>query len=107
MPPEGEGERLTAAQLATVRRWIEEGATGPDEPPPPDPREHWAFKPPVRPPLPAGRAPNPIDRPWVEVYPKLGPTATITSTAQNIMKMVNRAMANLRSSGLLLGFLSR
>ena len=30
----------------------------------------------------ANVSPNPIDRPWVEVYPKLGPTATITSTAQ-------------------------
>jgi uncharacterized repeat protein (TIGR01451 family) len=30
----------------------------------------------------ANVSPNPIDRPWVEVYPKLGATATITSTAQ-------------------------
>jgi uncharacterized repeat protein (TIGR01451 family) len=30
----------------------------------------------------ANVSPNPIDRPWVEVYPKLGPTATITSTTQ-------------------------
>jgi uncharacterized repeat protein (TIGR01451 family) len=25
---------------------------------------------------------NPVDRPWIDVYPKLGPTATITSTTQ-------------------------
>jgi uncharacterized repeat protein (TIGR01451 family) len=25
---------------------------------------------------------NPVDRPWIDVYPKLGPTATITSTSQ-------------------------
>ncbi len=30
----------------------------------------------------ANVSPNPIDRPWIDVYPKLGPTATITSTAQ-------------------------
>jgi uncharacterized repeat protein (TIGR01451 family) len=30
----------------------------------------------------ANVAPNPIDRPWVEVYPKLAPTASITSTSQ-------------------------
>ncbi len=26
--------------------------------------------------------PNPVDRPWIDVYPKLGATSTITSTAQ-------------------------
>ena len=30
----------------------------------------------------ANVAPNPIDRPWMEVYPKLGATATITNTTQ-------------------------
>ena len=30
----------------------------------------------------ANVAPNPIDRPWLDVYPKLGATTTITSTAQ-------------------------
>jgi uncharacterized repeat protein (TIGR01451 family) len=30
----------------------------------------------------ANVSPNPIDRPWIEVYPKLGATATITSTSQ-------------------------
>jgi hypothetical protein len=72
MPPEGEGERLTAAQIATVRRWIEEGAIGPDEPPPPDPREHWAFRPPVRPPIPPAAGPNPIDRFLAARHQQLG-----------------------------------
>jgi hypothetical protein len=53
MPPEGEGERLDAKQLAIVRQWIAEGATAPDEALPPDPREHWAFVAPVRPAIPA------------------------------------------------------
>jgi len=66
MPPAGEGERLTAEQLAVVRRWIEQGADGPDEPPPPDPREHWAFQPVRRPSVnreakPSAGARNPID----------------------------------------------
>jgi hypothetical protein len=52
MPPPGEGERLTAEQLALLKRWVEEGAEGPDEPPPPGPREHWAFQPVERPPVP-------------------------------------------------------
>src|SRR5690242_7002687 len=48
MPPSGEGERLTPGQLALFKRWVEQGADGPDEPIPPDPREHWAFHAPKR-----------------------------------------------------------
>jgi len=66
MPPPGEGERLTAAEVARLKAWIEQGATGPaDEQPEPDPKDHWAFRPPARPPLPVVRDPsrvrNPID----------------------------------------------
>ncbi len=43
MPPEASGRSLTPAQIATLIRWIDEGA--PYEP-------HWAFVPPVRSPLP-------------------------------------------------------
>src|SRR4029077_4086856 len=28
---------------------------------------------------------NPVDRPWIDVYPKLGPTGTITNTSQTIV----------------------
>src|SRR6185503_5123994 len=53
MPPEGEGSALTAEEVARITAWIDQGATGPaDEKPEPDPREHWAFRAPVRPPLP-------------------------------------------------------
>lgn len=53
MPPKHEGERLNAEQVALLRAWILEGANGPaDEKPEPNPREHWAFKPRVRPPIP-------------------------------------------------------
>src|SRR6266545_1681002 len=66
MPPADEGEPLNAQQIALLKRWIDDGARGPaDERPEPDPREHWAFKPPVRPPVPAvqgqGIVRNPID----------------------------------------------
>jgi mono/diheme cytochrome c family protein len=51
MPPEG--ERLSGAQIALVKAWITQGAKSPaDEQPLRDPRDHWAFKPPVRPPVP-------------------------------------------------------
>jgi mono/diheme cytochrome c family protein len=55
MPPEG--PRLSASQVGSIRRWIEAGAEW---------KEHWAFRPLVRPTVPDvgpvdGQAPNPID----------------------------------------------
>jgi mono/diheme cytochrome c family protein len=68
MPPEGEGSRLSAHEIATVRAWIDQGASAPaEERPQKDPRKHWAFRSPARPPVPrvsATRAAwvrNPID----------------------------------------------
>ncbi len=44
-----EGRPLTAEQITLIKNWIEQGARSPDnELPEPDPREHWAFKKPVR-----------------------------------------------------------
>ena len=60
MPPEGEGEPLTAEQIALLRRWIDEGAIAPDEPIPPNPRDHWAYRPPLRPDV-----PKPKNSAWV------------------------------------------
>jgi len=58
MPPEGHA--LTAAQVAKLRAWIDAGATAPaDDRPEPDPRDHWAFRPVVKPAVPG--AGNPID----------------------------------------------
>lgn len=52
MPPEG--EPLTAAEIESLTRWIAAGAVGPEnEQPEEDPRQHWAFLPLKRPPLPA------------------------------------------------------
>ena len=66
MPPEHEGEPLTAEQVALLRDWIAAGAPAPaDERPEADPRDHWAFRPIVRPPVPrvqrVGWVNNPID----------------------------------------------
>ncbi|MEX1075991.1 MAG: PSD1 and planctomycete cytochrome C domain-containing protein [Pirellulales bacterium] len=68
MPPEGEGEPLSAEQLALLRDWIRAGCPAPaDEKPEADPRDHWAFQPRVRPKVPAVTGPaggglnNPID----------------------------------------------
>lgn len=64
MPPDG--GPLSAEQVSALRQWIAEGMTGPsDEVAEADPREHWSFKKPVRPPLPPIQAPDadahPID----------------------------------------------
>jgi len=65
MPPEKEGAALTEKQIAVLRAWIDQGAKAPDEPVPEDPRKHWAFQKPVRPPLPKVADPvwsrNPLD----------------------------------------------
>ncbi len=57
MPPKKSGKQLTAQQIATLRQWVEQGATW---------TTHWAFEPPRKADLPAiknsGWARNPIDR---------------------------------------------
>ncbi|MEN1680842.1 MAG: PSD1 and planctomycete cytochrome C domain-containing protein [Planctomycetota bacterium] len=57
MPPPSTGKSLSAAEVATLRDWIEEGAVY---------EQHWAFAPIKRPPLPnvkaEGWSRNPIDR---------------------------------------------
>ena len=65
MPPAGEGEPLSAEEIARLKAWIDAGAQAPDETEPDDPRTHWAFQPPVRPEVPevkdAAWVRNPID----------------------------------------------
>lgn len=65
MPPEGEGEALSADQIGQLKAWIDAGAEAADETEPADPRTHWAFQPLVRPETPrvkdAGWVRNPID----------------------------------------------
>src|SRR5437879_6578161 len=57
MPPPQASTTLTGAQVAVIRKWIEQGARW---------ERHWSFTPPQRPALPAVRnttwARNPIDR---------------------------------------------
>ena len=61
------GDRLTAEQIGLLRAWIDQGAEWPDAASVVlvDRREHWAFKAPVKPPLPVVKngawVRNPID----------------------------------------------
>jgi len=60
MPPEG--KPLTPEQIAKIKAWIAGGAKSPaTEKPESDPREHWAFKKPVRP-----AAPRIADAAWIK-----------------------------------------
>jgi hypothetical protein len=66
MPPEGEGEPLSAEQLAMLKDWIKAGCPAPaDEKPEANPKSHWAFQPRVRPAVPVVKntawVKNPID----------------------------------------------
>jgi len=65
MPPEG--ERLSADEIGRLRAWIDQGAAWPEATPKERSKasEHWAFKRPQRPAVPAGKgtwARNVIDR---------------------------------------------
>jgi mono/diheme cytochrome c family protein len=65
MPPEG--EPLSVDEIELLRRWIAAGAAAPeDEQPEVDPRDHWSFRPIVRPEVPVvddeDWSGNPIDR---------------------------------------------
>lgn len=66
MPPESEGTPLTPVEISALRSWIDRGATGPaGEKPEADPRDHWAFRAPLRPAVPSAKriawVHNPID----------------------------------------------
>jgi hypothetical protein len=69
MPPEGEGKKLTAAEVGILRRWIDDGAAWPVNPDEEiKPTDWWSLKPLMRPAVPesgAGfqpaRSGNPIE----------------------------------------------
>ncbi|MBL9124646.1 MAG: PSD1 domain-containing protein [Planctomycetaceae bacterium] len=60
MPPEGEGDRLTAEQVALVRRWVDAGLSWPAEAAGAERvhSSHWAYQPPQRAPLPTVARPH-------------------------------------------------
>jgi hypothetical protein len=79
MPPPGEGPPLQDREIALLRDWINQGAPAPvGDRPEPDPRDHWAFRPPIRPPIPllkdGRRARNPIDSFLMAEWEKRGLT---------------------------------
>ncbi|MAV35052.1 MAG: hypothetical protein CMJ59_06295 [Planctomycetaceae bacterium] len=65
MPPSEQAVVLTAEEISLIRTWINQGGEAPPEETPGDPRNHWAFKKPVRVDVPevknAQWSRNPID----------------------------------------------
>jgi len=60
MPPEGHA--LKPEQIEKIRAWISEGAlTPPDDKAEPDPRDHWSFRPVIKPAVLDSKTQNPID----------------------------------------------
>ena len=84
MPPEG--EPLKPEQIAALRNWIAQAAEAPaDEKPERDPRDHWAFNPPVRPAVPTVDQPSPEQARW-----QLNPIDAFISTAHRQRHLVPR-----------------
>ena len=91
MPPEG--QPLSAAQIATLKAWIEQGAKAPaDEVPEADPKAHWAFQTPIRPALPAvadaAWTENPIDRFIAAEHVKRGIKAAPAADRATLLRRV-------------------
>ncbi len=93
MPPPSEGDPLTPAQIELLREWIRSGAKGvAGEKPEADPREHWAFRKPVRPNVPAvkrqGWARNPVDAFIAREHERQGLTPAAESAKGLLLRRV-------------------
>jgi hypothetical protein len=93
MPPPGLGEALSDHEVTLLRAWIDQGAIAPaDERPEPDPREHWAFHAPVRPPVPlvkdSTRVRNPIDAFLAAEWERHGLTPQPTADRRLLLRRV-------------------
>ncbi len=88
MPPEG--QPLSDRQIGLLKAWIDQGAAAPaDDKPEEDPREHWAFKRPVRPAVPMqawGR--NSIDAFLAQAHSNAGLVANAAADRATLLRRV-------------------
>ena len=84
-PPEAHKPKLTAKQLATLRRWIEEGA--PYEP-------HWAFTAPIRPAL-SEKGPAAIDALIDQGLKEAGLKASAEASPDKLLRRVSLDLTGL------------
>src|SRR5579863_2207321 len=90
MPPEG--EPLKREQIEVLKQWIAQNAKAPaDEKPERDPRDHWAFNPPVRPAVPTVDQPTPDQARW-----QLNPIDAFISAEHRQRNLVAQAPADKR-----------
>ena len=89
MPPKG--ERLTAAEVDTLKRWIAEGAVWPESASlkKTDPLEWWSLKPLTKPSLPSGDASHPIDRFILAKLQENNLQPSGTADARTILRRLN------------------
>ena len=87
-----EAKPLSDEQIATLQAWIDEGAQAPEEKLPDDPRQHWSFQKPARPPLPNARngawATHPIDRFLAAEHEARGLTPTAPAPKNVLLRRV-------------------
>jgi hypothetical protein len=88
MPPQG--KPLTEKQIARLKAWIDQGAPlPPGEQPEEDPRRHWAFQKPVRPPVPAATGSrNPVDAFLTATRARKGVTASPPASRSILLRRV-------------------
>ena len=79
---------LSDAEIATLKTWIDSGAPAPEEPVPPDPRQHWSYQKPQRPALPDVKnvewSAHPLDRFLAAEHERQGLTPA-PSAAKNVL----------------------
>ncbi|WP_203329011.1 PSD1 and planctomycete cytochrome C domain-containing protein [Candidatus Laterigemmans baculatus] len=102
MPPESEGEALTAEQIELFRRWIAAGLPAPEaEEPLPPPEEHWAYQPIERPEVPPaaadplGEPRNPIDQFLAIAHQQAGVTAAPRADAATLLRRITMDLTGL------------
>ncbi len=101
MPPPSEGDGLTARQIELIRKWIDGGAAAPaNDPPDPDPRDHWAFRAPKRPPVPVlstrySVLSNPVDAFLAAEWQKRGLTPQPQADRRLLLRRVTLDLTGL------------
>ena len=98
MPPKG--ERLTAAEVDTLKRWIAEGAVWPESASlkKTDPLDWWSLKPLNKHVLPSGDAPHPIDRFILAKLQEKGLRPSATADARTILRRLTFDLTGLPPS---------
>lgn len=100
MPPKGEGEALTAAEVKLIKTWIEAGAPAPEnEEILTDPRLHWTYQAPKQVELPkvanAAWAANPIDALLATKHEKKGLVPAKTADRMLLLRRVTLDLIGL------------